>query len=162
MLESPAYRQLSLSAHRVLDRIEIELGHHGGNDNGRLPVTYEDFVKYGIDRHAVAPAIRELVALGFIEVTEQGYAGIAGHRSPNRFRLTSQPVQGQYGYGTNDWRKIKTDEDAAEKARTARKKPDDRRYRPTRKKKQKPSGDKNHNSMRETNIETSHTASTSE
>lgn len=37
MLESPASRVLSLSAHRVLDRIAIELGHHGGNDNGKLP-----------------------------------------------------------------------------------------------------------------------------
>jgi hypothetical protein len=34
MLESPAYRVLSLSAHRVITRIEIELAHHGGNDNG--------------------------------------------------------------------------------------------------------------------------------
>ena len=35
MLEAPAYRVLSLSARRVLDRVEIELGHHGGNDNGQ-------------------------------------------------------------------------------------------------------------------------------
>ena len=35
MLESPAYCVLSLSARRVLDRLEIELGHHGGKDNGR-------------------------------------------------------------------------------------------------------------------------------
>ena len=39
MLESPAYRTLSLSAHRVISRIEIELARHGGHDNGRLPVT---------------------------------------------------------------------------------------------------------------------------
>jgi hypothetical protein len=38
MLESPAYRALSLSGHRVLDRIEIEMAHHGGTDNGKLPV----------------------------------------------------------------------------------------------------------------------------
>src|ERR1700686_3983281 len=65
LLESPAYRVLSLSAHRVLDRISIELAHHGGNDNGKLPVTYEQFMEYGMDRNAVAPAIRELEALGF-------------------------------------------------------------------------------------------------
>jgi hypothetical protein len=46
MLESPAYRALSLSARRVLDRIEIELAHHGGRDNGGLPVTYHDFEAY--------------------------------------------------------------------------------------------------------------------
>ena len=63
MLESPAFRVLSLSARRVLDRIEIELARHGGSDNGRLPVTFDDFHRYGIHRHAVAPAIRETIGL---------------------------------------------------------------------------------------------------
>ena len=40
MLRSPAWRVLSLSARRVLDRVEIEMGDHGGTDNGRLPVTF--------------------------------------------------------------------------------------------------------------------------
>ena len=44
MLEAPSYRALSRSAHLVISRIEIELGAHGGNDNGRLPVTTDDFV----------------------------------------------------------------------------------------------------------------------
>ena len=35
MLESPSFRVLSLSAHRIIDRIEIEHAHHGGKDNGR-------------------------------------------------------------------------------------------------------------------------------
>jgi hypothetical protein len=30
-----------------INYLEIELAHHGGNDNGRLPVTYEDFIEYG-------------------------------------------------------------------------------------------------------------------
>jgi hypothetical protein len=34
MLESPAYAALSLSGHRILSRLEIELGNHGGTDNG--------------------------------------------------------------------------------------------------------------------------------
>ena len=34
MMASPAFRVLSLSARRVLDRLEIELAHHGGQDNG--------------------------------------------------------------------------------------------------------------------------------
>ena len=79
MLESPAYRVLSVSAHRVLDRIEIELGHHGGNDNGALPVTYRNFEDYGIDRHAIAPAIREVKKLGFIHV-RHGRGGNAEYR----------------------------------------------------------------------------------
>src|SRR6478752_5794871 len=71
-----------------LDRIEIEHADHGGNDNGRLPVTYDDFECYGIHRHAIAPAIRETVALGFAEITERGRAGNAEFRSPHKFRLT--------------------------------------------------------------------------
>ena len=71
MLESPAFRVLSLSARRVLDRIEIELAHHGGQDNGRLPVTYEHFHDYGIHRHAIGPE--------FANASRSG-----SWRSPNR------------------------------------------------------------------------------
>ncbi len=81
MLESPAYRALSLSAHRVLARLEIELAHHGGNDNGALPCTYDDFVHFGIDRDSIAPAIRECETLGFIEITERGQAGNSEFRA---------------------------------------------------------------------------------
>ena len=45
MLESPAWRALSLSAHRVLDRLDIENRHHGGKDNGKLIVTFEQFCR---------------------------------------------------------------------------------------------------------------------
>src|SRR5262249_46769692 len=88
MLESPAYRVLSRSAHMVLARIEIELAHHAVNDNGRLPVTTENFVEYGMHRTSVAPALREAEALGFIRITERGHGGNAEYRSPNRFYLT--------------------------------------------------------------------------
>jgi len=121
MLESPAYRALSRAAHLIISRIEIELGHHGGNDNGHLPVTTDQFVQYGVHRASVAPAIREAEALGFIIVTERGRGGNAEHRSPNKFFLT-------FGHGrdsrarppTHDWRRIKTEADAEQIARDAR------------------------------------------
>jgi hypothetical protein len=56
MMESPAYIALGGSARKVLDRLEIEIAHHAGNDNGKLPCTYEHFVEYGVNRHAVGPA----------------------------------------------------------------------------------------------------------
>jgi hypothetical protein len=120
MLESPAYRVLSLSARRVLDRVEIEMAHHGGTDNGRLPVTYDDFRRYGINRAAIAPGIREAVALGFLEVTEHGCAGNADHRSPNLFRLTYRIAKGILGDGSHEWRQIQSIEHAEDIARTAR------------------------------------------
>ena len=90
MLESPAYRVLSLSAHRVMARLEIELAHHGGKpeENGKLPCTFDHFVEFGLHRHAIAPAIRELVALGFVEITQRGSAGNADFRQPTLYRLT--------------------------------------------------------------------------
>jgi hypothetical protein len=107
MLESPAHRALSLSALRVISRLEIENAHHGGKENGHLPVTYDDFERYGIHRHAIRPAIQEAVALGFLEITKQGRAGNAEFRSPNVFRLTFRPAKGSYGNdGTHEWRLI--------------------------------------------------------
>jgi hypothetical protein len=120
MLESPAYRMLSLSAHRIISRIEIELAHHGGKDNGKLPVTYDDFESYGVHRHAIAPAIKEAVALGFIEVTEHGRSGNAEHRTPNLFRLTFKPSKGYMGHSTNEWAKIPDIETAERMAKEAR------------------------------------------
>ena len=120
MLESPAYRALSRAAHQVLTRIEIEHAHHGGKDNGRLPVTSAQFVEYGIHRHAIAPAIRELVALGFIEITREGRAGNADWRRPTLFRLTYR-----HSFDlkpTNEWRKI-TEADANALAKIARRTP---------------------------------------
>jgi hypothetical protein len=117
MLRSPAYCALSLSARRVLDRVEIELADHGGADNGRLPVTYDDFERYGIHRHAVGPAIREAVALGFLEITDPGRAGNAEWRKPNVFRVTYRNTKYT---PTDEWEKIKTTEEAEAIARTAR------------------------------------------
>lgn len=119
MLESPAWRVLSQSAHRALDRICIELAHHGGNDNGRLPVTYEQFAEYGIDRHAISPAIRELAALGFVEITQRGKPSAGSFRWPNYFRLTCINCKSSPN-PTHEWRRIRTMEDAAVIARSAR------------------------------------------
>jgi hypothetical protein len=119
MLESPAYRVMSLSAHRLLDRLEIEHAHHGGRDNGKLPVTYGDFENYGIERHSIAPAMREVEALGFVQVTVRGRAGNAEYRTPNIFRLTYRPTDG--AGATDEWKKSKTIEEAKLIALAARK-----------------------------------------
>ncbi|WP_080918726.1 hypothetical protein [Manganibacter manganicus] len=119
MMESPAYRALSLSAHRILARLEIEHAHHGGEDNGKLPCTFDHFAEYGIHRHAIAPAIRETVALGFVEVTEAGRAGNAAWRRPTLFRLTYRHTK--LTEPTDEWRKISTVPEAEAIADQARK-----------------------------------------
>jgi hypothetical protein len=119
MMQSPAFRVLSLAARRVLDRIEIELAQHGGKDNGNLPCTYDDFEKFGIHRHCIAPAIRELVALGFIEITRVGRAGNAEFRIPHLFLITHKPTDDGLP-ARDDWKRIKTVEEAQEISRQAR------------------------------------------
>jgi hypothetical protein len=119
MQESAAFRVLSLSGHRVLDRLEIELGHHAGHDNGRLPVTFDDFEEYGIHRHSIAPAIREVVALGFVEVMQEGRAGNSEWRRPALYRLTYRHQDSTQP--TDEWRKVETIEVAETIATTARK-----------------------------------------
>src|SRR5262245_33441132 len=120
MLESHAYRVLSLHAHRILARLEIEHAHHGGSDNGRLPCTYDHFEEYGVRRKAIKPALRELEGLGFIEITERGRAGNAEWRRPNYFRLTYRYVGN--AKPTDEWKRIKSREEAemiAERSWTA-------------------------------------------
>jgi hypothetical protein len=123
---------LSLSAHRILSRLEVELAHHGGTDNGKLACTYDHFEEYGVHRQAIAPAIRALIALGFIEITEPGCAGVAGHRSPNLFRLTHRPTANEGA--TDEWRWISTIEQAESCITKARANRTTRSWRPTRKK----------------------------
>jgi hypothetical protein len=124
MIESPAHRALSLSARKILDRLEIELYRHGGKpeQNGLLPCTYDHFVEFGVHRHAIGPGIREVVALGFVEITRKGCAGNAGYRQSTLYRLTYRHA-GSDKRTTDDWRRIETLAEAeaiAEAARTAR------------------------------------------
>ena len=88
MLESPAYRALSQAGHRILSRLEIELGHHGLKANGHLICTHDNFEKYGVHRNGIGPAIREVVALGLVQVMVKGRGGNGGYRIPARYRLT--------------------------------------------------------------------------
>ncbi|WP_442582512.1 hypothetical protein ACSBOB_11445 [Mesorhizobium sp. ASY16-5R] len=118
MKESPAFRALSLSARRVLDRLEIEIAHHGGKDNGKLPATFDQFAEYGVSRRLIAPAIREAAALGFVVVTDRGRAGNALWRRPSLYRLTYRPTE--LTEATDDWRKIATAKEADAIATAAR------------------------------------------
>jgi hypothetical protein len=118
MIASPAFQVLSLSARKILDRLEIELAQHGGTENGNLPCPYDHFQEFGIDRHAIAPAICELEALGFVQVVVTGGGGNAEFRQPNRFRITYRPTD--FAAASDEWKRIDTEEDAVARARRAR------------------------------------------
>jgi hypothetical protein len=117
-LELPTYWVLSLAAHRLFARIEIELAQHGGSDNGKSPIRYEQFVEYGLDRHSVTRAIHELSAPSMAEVTEKSQAGNADFRRPNLFRLTYRHVGRDER--THEWRRINTEDETKKIAKVAR------------------------------------------
>ncbi len=113
MLKSTPWRILSNAERMMFSRIEIEYATHGGRDNGRLPVTFDQFVEYGITRKNIAPARRALVALGLITFEHGVAAEKEGERRPNLFGLTYRRVEG--AEPTNDWRKIGDDIAEAER-----------------------------------------------
>jgi hypothetical protein len=115
MVDSVAYWALKPIEARILAVIEIEHMRHGGVENGRLIVTRRQFEKRGIHKDAIAPGLRALEALGFIEIMERGVAGVGDHVQAHRFRLTYvQPNP------TDEWRKFYDANMARAAAETAR------------------------------------------
>lgn len=150
MLRSPAMRVLSRAGHKILMCIESELARRKGKDNGKLPVPYETFIAFGLHRHAIGPALREVEALGLIEITERGRAGNAEYRRPNLMRLTYLPTDD--GPATNEWKATTTVEEAEAIAAKAR---DSKTAGHPRKRRRKhfPNAGKRQNPMPETGIE---------
>ena len=114
MLDSVAFWALRPNERTVLSVIEIEHMRHGGVENGRLIVTRRQFEKRGIHKDAIAPSLRALETLGFIEI-ERGAAGVGDQAQAHRFRLTYvQPNP------TDEWRKHHNPDMARAVAETAR------------------------------------------
>jgi hypothetical protein len=88
MKESVAWRALPDNARRVLDRLELEHMRQGARENGRLICTYTDFEEWALRRKSIARALREAVALGFLEITGRGYKAATGFRQPSTYRVT--------------------------------------------------------------------------
>lgn len=87
MVSSPAFRAANKTAHLLLARIEI------GIADGRNRITVEDFRAFGYHRDVITHAIRELEALGIIDVL----------RDPPRANVYTM---------SRRWRSIRTFEDA--------------------------------------------------
>jgi hypothetical protein len=108
LLRSPAFRVLSRAAHFALCRIEIELRQHGGHGNGKLIVTTDQFVEYGIHKRMVPAALRELEELGIICIPVRGRGGNAEHGQPHRFLLNYACGAVDALGENNSWRRVQT------------------------------------------------------
>jgi hypothetical protein len=105
MFASPAWSVLTLNERRVLDRVAIQLATDGGPD---LVIRFSDFAAYGIERHCIAPAIRTVVALGFLQITGK-----------SEFHSTYL-VAADFAKPSHDWKAIKTLDQAKQIAVAAR------------------------------------------
>ncbi|OAS26002.1 hypothetical protein A5481_07535 [Methylobacterium platani] len=120
MLDSPAMKVVSGPALKILMRIGLEHLAHGGADNGRLPVTYEDFKTAGVARSTIALALAELIALGLIERTDAGRMGWGEDKGrPSTYRLTWIGTAERLK-PTDEWQRHKSVEDAKKAVEEAR------------------------------------------
>jgi hypothetical protein len=110
LLTSPALIAVSGAARSVLDGIMAEQAAHGGKENGNLIVTYDNLVAREIRRGSIRRALIELRAVGLIAIT-QGYRSYGSRMTPSRYRLTWLGTPDGLT-ATNEWRAIKTIEDA--------------------------------------------------
>ncbi len=107
LVESEAWRALSVNGRRLIDRLVIESAHHAGQENGRLIVTHAQFEDYGLSRNSIRGAIEEAVAFGLLRVKQGGR--YAESNQPNRYRLTWMgwwDRDGQRRDPTNDWKAV--------------------------------------------------------
>jgi hypothetical protein len=116
MMQSDAWRDMSVNARRMLDLLETEYLMHGGYENGNLIITYDQFVAGGIRRESISATIAELERLGWLEVTRGLYRGFA-RSTPHRFRLTHRRTRVRPERGTpylveptHDWRQYRSEE----------------------------------------------------
>jgi hypothetical protein len=105
LLNSPAWQGMSTNTMRVVHRLMLEHCQRGGIENGRLPVTHEDFIAYGCSRNQIAEALTEAQYLGLVRYKRGGRFGEI--KKPSMFRLT---WLGQLdGPATNEWKGVTKD-----------------------------------------------------
>jgi hypothetical protein len=113
MLNSPAFKKLSPTAHLVLLRLEMEYARSGGRENGRIICTVRDLKAFcGVSADKIKPAIMEAMGLGFLKV-KWGVPGAKGFGRSTEFGLTYLVKVGEGGEfvePTDDWAKFDTTE----------------------------------------------------
>ena len=115
MIESTAWRVMSARALKMFMRVCYEHILHGGTENGRLKITFDDFVQAGVRRQDVRATEAELIALGFIERRFDGRRGWGATKgSPAEFRLCHLSVRAADNIEppSNAWKRHATAEDA--------------------------------------------------
>ena len=99
LIASRAWRGRSINLIRLMERLELEHMAHAGKENGRLKVSYSQFVEWGIGRRLISAAIKEGGDLGFIEVEP----GLKIKEVPNKYGLTYLATNRRIETGATEW-----------------------------------------------------------
>lgn len=127
MLQSPAWQAAPRPMKDWLEVLEIEHMRHKGCANGHLFKSYTQFIAAGFNRNTVSEMSRVAEALGFVKVNRETGVGSRDLRDACAYTLTYLPTgAGRDVVPTDDWRRVKTAEQAERivaEARSKRKKP---------------------------------------
>jgi hypothetical protein len=92
MYATLTFRALGISARRTLDRLLVEHGAHGGQENGNLAAPTADLVGWGVTADDIPRAFAELIATGLVDRTFEAPRLGAGGK-PSRYALTWLPTR---------------------------------------------------------------------
>ena len=102
LLESAAWKAQTPPLRKIIDRLEVEHMRHGGQGNGRLFVSYGQFVAENISCKSIAPAITLGKKLGLIDINKRAVPSGGVIRAPTAYRLTYLPALDKPP--TNEWK----------------------------------------------------------
>ena len=110
LLNSPAWLAMSPQCRKFVDAFMAEFAAHGGVENGNLKAPYDQLQARGIRREVMLDIVFEAQALGIVDAT-RGQRAYGSRRAPSVYRLTWLGTPDGLT-GTNEWKSIKTAEEA--------------------------------------------------
>lgn len=110
LLETPAWRALSLAGKAVYPFVRLEWHGPKYNNNGKIRLSVRQAAeKAGIGINTAAKAFHDLQAKGFLHVKEMGALGVAGEARAPSFEITELQMAGSNDHGGRrlfeQWRK---------------------------------------------------------
>lgn len=96
LVETEAYRELSLTAKAALPIIKLEWKGAKFNNNGKIELSARQLAEaLNCTPNTAAKALQDLQRKGFIFVTEMARLGVVGHGRGHKYELTEHPMVGQ-------------------------------------------------------------------
>jgi hypothetical protein len=117
LLISPAWLAMSHQCRKLIDGLMAEHADHGGLENGNLKAPYDMLQARGMRRSKILNAIVEAKALGIVD-PKRGVRSYGSRKVPSLYRLTWLGTPDGLT-PTNEWKAIKTDEEAIARIRNA-------------------------------------------